>query len=102
MIEIKAFVHRSRAAAVVRALRRGEFSNISAVDVKGMVKALDEKDQQYSTELGDRVITEVKLELVCEEDRLTEVVALIRNNGKTDLAESGFIYVSKIAAAIAI
>ena len=100
MIEIKAFVHRSRAASVVRALRKGGFANMTAVDVKGMVKALDEKEQQYSTELGDRVITEVKLELVCEDDRLTEATELIRANGKTDMEESGFIYVSNITAAI--
>ena len=102
MIEIKAFVHRSRAASVVLALRKGGFANMTAVDVKGMVKALDEKEQQYSTELGDRVITEVKLELVCEDDRLSEAADLIRNNAKTDLAESGFIYVSKITAVIPI
>ncbi len=102
MIEIKAFVHRSRAASVVRALRKGGFANLTAVDVKGMVKALDEKEQQYSTGLGDRVITEVKLELVCEDDRLSEAVDLIRSNAKTDQAESGFIYVSKISAAIPI
>jgi len=75
---------------------------MTAVDVKGMVKALDEKEQQYSTELGDRVITEVKLELVCEDDRLSEAADLIRANGKTDMEESGFIYVSKITAAISI
>lgn len=102
MIEIKAFVHRNRAAGVVRALRKGGFKNLTAVDVKGMVEAFDEKEQQYSTELGDRVITEVKLELVCENDRLTEAVDLIRSNAKTDQAESGFVYVSKISAAIPI
>ena len=102
MIEIKAFIHRSRAASVVRALRKGGFTNMTAVDVKGMVKALDEKEQQYSTELGDRVITEVKLELVCEDDRLSEAADLIRANGKTDMEESGFIYVSQITAAIPI
>ena len=102
MIEIKAFVHRSRAASVVRALRKGGSANLTAGDVIGMVKVLDEKEHQYSTELGDRVITEVKLELVCEDDRLSEAADLIRNNAKTDLAESGFIYVSNITAVIPI
>jgi len=102
MIEIKAFVHRSRAANVVRALRRGGFENLTAIDVKGMVKALDQKEQEYSTELGERVITEVKLELVCEEERLSNAVELIRSNAKTDREKSGFIYVSKITAAIQI
>ena len=48
------------------------------------------------------MITEVKLELVCEDDRLTKAVDLIRSNAKTDQEESGFIYVSKISAAIPI
>jgi len=102
MIEIKAFIHRSRAASVVRALRKGGFTNMTAVDVKGMVKALDEKEQQYSTELGDRVVTEVKLELVCADARLSEAATLIQANGKTDMQESGFIYVSNITEVIPI
>ena len=99
MIEIKAFIHRSRAASVVRALRKSGFVNMTAVDVKGMVKALDEKDQQYSTELGDRVITEVKLELVCEADKVDQALALIRDNGRTGQPNAGWVYVSEIESA---
>ena len=46
MKEIKAFVHRSRIADVVRALEKAGFRNLSVIDVKGMLKALDDKEQE--------------------------------------------------------
>lgn len=96
MKEIKAFFHRSRAADVVRALRKAEFSKITVIDVKGILRALEGKNQEYSTEYGARVMTEVKLELVCDEERLDDAVKLIRDNAKTDQSESGYIYISPI------
>lgn len=65
MKEIKAYIHRNRVADVVRALRHAGFHNLSIIDVKGLLKALDSQEQDYSIEIGDEVITEVKLELVC-------------------------------------
>jgi nitrogen regulatory protein P-II 1 len=41
MKEIKAFIHRNRIADIVHALKAAEFGNISVIDVKGMLKALD-------------------------------------------------------------
>ncbi len=96
MKEIKAFFHRSRAADVVRALRNADFSKITVVDVKGILRALEGKNQEYSTEFGARVMTEVKLELVCDEEKLSEAVRLIQENAKTDQPESGYIYTSSI------
>ena len=102
MKEIKAFIHRNRAADVIRSLRDNDFSKITVVDVKGILRALDPKDQEYSTELGARVMTEVKVELVCEEDNLNKAVRLIRDNAKTDQPNSGYIYVSPIELIVSI
>ncbi len=52
MKEIKAFIHRNRAADVIRALKGAGFSNLSVVDVKGMLAALDERERQYSIALA--------------------------------------------------
>lgn len=103
MKQIKAFIHRNRAADVIRALKSAGFGNLSVVDVKGMLTALDERERDYSIELGEETITEVKLELVCEdEQRTTEAVALIRDNARTGQAEAGWIYISEIQAALPI
>ena len=102
MKEIKAFIHRNRIADVIHALREAGFGNLSVVDVKGMLKALDSKEQAYSVELGDKVITEIKLELVCESSRVDEAIRLISQQARTGQSEAGWIYVIDIGQAIRI
>ena len=95
--EVKAFVHRNRIADVVDALYQAGFRNLTVIDVQGLLKALDTKEQRYSVEIGQKVITEVKLELVCEgETRTAEAIALIRNNAKTGQPHAGWIYVTDL------
>jgi len=103
MKEIKAYIHRNRIADVVRALEQAGYRNLSIIDVKGMLKALDSKEQEYSIEIGEKVITEVKLELVCEgENRTAEAVRIIREHARTGSAEAGWIYISQIQSALQI
>lgn len=95
--EIKAFIHRNRIADVVDALYDAGFRNLTVIDVQGLLKALDSKEQRYSVEIGRKVITEVKLELVCEgKDRAAEAVDLIRKNARTGQPHAGWIYVSDL------
>jgi nitrogen regulatory protein P-II 1 len=94
--EIKAFLHRNRIADVVHVLTAAGFRNISLIDVKGMLKALDQQEQEYSIEIGEMVITEVKLELVCRPDQVNQAVALIRENGRTGHMDGGWVYVTNI------
>jgi len=102
-VAVKAFIHRNRAADVIRALKGAGYTNLSVVDVKGMLAALDERERDYSIELGEETITEVKLELVCEdENRTAEAVRLIQDNAKTGQPEAGWIYISEIQAALPI
>jgi nitrogen regulatory protein P-II 1 len=103
MKEIKAFVHRNRIADVVRALKSAAFDRLSVIDVKGMLKAMDEKERDYSVELGEKVITEVKLELVCENDaRASEAIDIIQKQADTGQTEAGWIYVSEIQSVLRI
>lgn len=103
MKEIKAFIHRNRVADVIRALKGAGYTNLSVVDVKGMLAALDEREREYSVELGEETITEVKLELVCvDENRAAEAVRLIQENARTGQSEAGWIYISEIQAALPI
>jgi len=102
MKEIKAFIHRNRITDVIHALKEGGFRNLSIVDVKGMLRALDNKEQNYSVELGSAVITEMKMELVCDDDRVDEAVQLIQQYARTGQTDAGWIYVIDIAQAIRI
>ncbi len=98
MKEVKAYIHVNRAADVVRVLKKAGFTSLMLVEVKGTFAALDAQEQEYSTELGARVITEIKLELVCQDEQVDEVVGLIRDNAQTGRERSGAIYISDITA----
>lgn len=103
MREVKAFIHRNRVGDVVRALTRAGFSHLSLVDVKVMLGALDAKEQEYSIEIGEKVITEVKLEVVCEtEARAAEAIHMIRSLAETGQQDAGWIYVTDVRAALPI
>ncbi len=106
MKEIKAFIHHSRIADVLHALKNARFCagsyHISINNVSGVLQALDSKEQNYSIELGEGVITEIKLELICEDERVNEAIALIRDKARTGQPLSGWIYLYDIAEAIAI
>jgi nitrogen regulatory protein P-II 1 len=97
--EVKAFIHRNRIADVVDALYQAGFRNLTVIDVQGLLKALDSKEQQYSVEIGQKVITEVKLELVCEGGNQTaEAIELIRKHARTGEPDAGWIYVTGLMA----
>jgi nitrogen regulatory protein P-II 1 len=101
--EVKAFIHRNRVADVVTALNNAGFHNITVVDVQGMLKALSSQEQHYSVEIGQKVVNEVKLELVCDnETRVAEAVQAIRENAKTGQPSAGWIYITEIQSAIEI
>lgn len=45
------------------------------------------------------MITEIKLELVCEADQVDQTVAILRKTGQTGQPNAGWVYVSAIEAA---
>jgi nitrogen regulatory protein P-II 1 len=111
MKEIKAYIHRNRVADVIQALKESAAwnggagnsrHNLTAYVVKGSLLALDSQERQYSVELGEEVISEYKLELVCADAQVDELVRIIRENARTGQAEAGWIYVVDIVQAVAV
>src|SRR3546814_5301881 len=74
MKQIKAFVHRNRAADLVHELEAAGFRRLSVFDVKGLLWALSAREQQYSVEFGDQVISEMQMELFCEDSEVDRAV----------------------------
>ncbi len=94
---IKAFIHRNRVADVIAALKGKSYNSLSIVNVKGMLmEALDAKEQDYSIELGVETITEVKMELICEDHCVKEAVKMIQQKARTGQSNAGWIYVMDI------
>jgi nitrogen regulatory protein P-II 1 len=111
MKEIKAYVHRSRVADVIAALKEssawgGESGDarhsLAVYLVRGMVAAPYSNDRHYSTDLGDEVVNEYKLELLCEEAEVEELVRVIAASAHTGSPAAGWITVSSLDEALRI
>ncbi|NNE46608.1 MAG: P-II family nitrogen regulator [Rhodothermales bacterium] len=101
--EVKAFIHRNRVADVVNALNSAGFHNITVVDVQGLLNALSGEENRYSVEIGQKVVNEVKLELVCDnEQRAADAVEAIREHAKTGKPAAGWIIITDIQSVIEI
>lgn len=96
MKEVKAYVHRARAADIVQALEAAGFKNLSIVDVKGFLRALNEREQGYSIELGERVVSQVKIEVFCEDHQAEHAASIIRQFGRTGQTLAGWVYESTV------
>lgn len=93
---IKAFLHHVRAPKVVQALADKNFTNITLQDVKGMLKPITEDEGDFSRDTTSLVISEARLSLVVEDDKVDEVTAIIRAVGRVGSEVSGWIYVSPV------
>ena len=105
MKEIKAFIHPHRTAAVIQALRESEACDaqagaacihIAISQVQCVHATSDSTQQHYSVELGEPVVLQTKLELVCEDDAADALVDLIVRNGHAGQPCSGWVHVSTL------
>tara|TARA_R110002096_G_scaffold234996_2_gene425117 strand:+ start:99 stop:416 length:318 start_codon:yes stop_codon:yes gene_type:complete len=102
MKEIKAFIHRNRISDVVHELKQAGYKYISVVDVLGLLKALSSQEQQYSVDLGTKVVSEIKLELVCDDHLLDHAIDIISRQGRTGQKTAGWIYVTEVMQTVRI
>ncbi len=105
MKEIKAYIHSNRIAAVIQALKEsprwiGEDAagehNLTVYKVQGSLQAIEDKERHYSVELGGEIINEYKLELICEDNEVDELVAIIAHEACTGQARAGWIIITEI------
>jgi len=108
MKEIKAYIHNHRIADVIRALKESGLCdanegagcrNLTVIPVQSLLKAIDAKEQHYSVELAEPVINESKLELICEDHQVDELVDIIERAARTGQREAGWVYVTDIVKA---
>ena len=102
MKQIKAFVHRNRVSDLIHALEAGGFRRLSLFDVKGLLRALSAREQNYSVEFGEQVIREVQMELFCDDTEVDRALEIFCSVGRTGKADAGWIYVSPIEQSIPI
>lgn len=108
MKQIKAFIHPHRISAVTDALRDSGICNFDAgigclhftvSNVQRLYTSADPSRQRYSLDLGEPVVAETKLELICEDAVADQIATLIANAGKPS---AGWVFVTDIQSAIRI
>lgn len=102
MKQIKAFVHKNRVPDLIHSLEAAGFRKLSLFDVKGLLHAISAREQEYSIDLGDRVISEMQMELFCEDEDVDRAVEIFRRVGQTGRRGAGWIYVASVEQAFAI
>lgn len=96
MKEIKAFIHRNRAADVLRELKTAGFKRFSFNDVQGSLQALDTQNRDFSVDFGEEVTSEVKIEFVCDDDCVRAAIDLLEKSGRTNRPVSGWVFVASV------
>lgn len=94
--EVKAFVRRSRIDAVVCELRSMGIKSLSVIAVEGVGALADPADDSLSLEYVTRFSKVYKVELLCQEKDVDEVVALIQKTAHTGEAGDGLIFISSV------
>jgi len=110
MKEVKAYLHAHRIGAVIAELKASAVwaaagdanHNLAVYVVKGSLVPIDEHERHYSVELGGEVVNEYKLELLCEDAHVDEVVKIIRRVGRTGQRCAGWVYVTDLQQALPI
>lgn len=101
MKEIKAFIHSSRIAAVLEALKLSDGAhNINVASVQSLLPPLDASEQRYSMDLAEPVIHEYKLELLCEDGQAALLARVIADTARTGQAEAGWVTITTVDSAI--
>lgn len=101
MKEIKAYVRARMASAVVDALVRANCRAFSFIEVRGIAVGVTQ-DRDISVELGDRYVHMLKIELVCPDERVDEIVETIRSAAHTGNDGDGAIFVAPVEQAVRI
>jgi len=111
MKEIKAYVPQDRVADVIAALKesrvwggeRGDAAhNLAVYLVRAVVPSADRQDRHYSVDLGDEVVNEYKIELICPEAEADQLVQIITTAAHVNSGSGGWITVAELDRALRI
>jgi len=102
MKEINAYIQPFMLDKVVAALRKIHVQGMSVIEARGFGR---EKDQSYPHHyIEDAVLftPKIKIEIVCPDDDVEQVVATIQENAHTGRKGDGKIFVRTVEKAISI
>jgi nitrogen regulatory protein P-II 1 len=102
MKEIKAYIRCQKAEKVIEALEKKEITDITLIDVMGVGALADPRQSKYSIKCVERYSEVAKLEVVCADEKVHEIVETIRQTAYTGMKGDGMIFVTPVELAVKI
>jgi len=102
MKKIKAYIRCQKAEAVILALENIGVTDITLIDVMGVGMLADPSNSKYSIRCVEKYSEVGKIEVVCRNEKVHEVVEMIRKTAFTGMKGDGIIFVLPVEMAIKI
>lgn len=103
MKEVKAFIRCRKAEEVIAELEAEGIHDVTLIDVMGVGQHLvDASQAKYSIKCVEKYSEVAKVEIVCRDERVHQVVEIIRKTANTGMQGDGMIYISPVEMAVKI
>jgi nitrogen regulatory protein P-II 1 len=102
MKEIKAYIRKEKADIVIEKLEEAGVKGMTLIDANALAEWADKESFSFSIEYVQKYSSVVKIELVCNNDDVDNLVNIISTHGKTGRSGDGWIFVSTIDTAVRI
>lgn len=102
MKEVKAYLRCQKVEEVIEALEKTGVSGITLIDVMGLGALSDPHAAKYSVECVKRYSDVAKLEVVCRDEDVHDVLRTISDVAYTGRKGDGMIFVSPVEMAMKI
>lgn len=103
MKAVKAFIRSQKTETVLTALKASGITDFTVIDVMGVGKHLtDPEKAKYSVAVVEKYSKITKLEVVCLDEKVEEVLDTIQKNAYTGLKGDGVIYVLPVEEVVKI
>lgn len=102
MKEVKAYLRCQKVEHVLEALEEKGIDGVTLIDVMGLGPLADPQSSKYSIACVEKYSDVAKLEVVCRDEDLHDVVRTIRKAAFTGLKGDGIIFVSPVEMAVKI
>jgi len=101
--KIDAYIKRQRLTEVVEVLHQVEsLTGVSVFDIHGFGRSRGRDEPVHIVDNAVRWVPHVKLEIVCRDELVEQVIAAIQKGAHTGLRADGKIYVSPVEDAVRI
>jgi nitrogen regulatory protein P-II 1 len=102
MKEIKAYIRHNKAEMVIQKLEEAGVTGMTILDANALSEWADDEAFSFSIKYVQKYSTVVKIELVCNDEKVDELLEVIQKYACTGKSGDGWIFVSDIQKSVKI